>query len=221
MKILSLVLVLTAFSRLAAAAPLETELSASELADIRNGQQVLHTEDVAGAVWPKIYVYQKVDASPEEVEAVIADYELSPSYMPDIISCKIVQKVDPTTTDVETLWRVIITTEDISLRYKLSTDATLSTSGLGYRTDWTLIKASTTKSIEGNTRLAPFEGGTLMGYYMFTVPGISLGGPIARQAVKQVVSSSQAFATQVENERKSNPALLNQQVAHLRAALGN
>src|SRR3954466_9247604 len=50
------------------------ELSAAQLADVQAGKQVLVEVPRAGAPWPELWTYQKLEATPEEAMAVAADY---------------------------------------------------------------------------------------------------------------------------------------------------
>src|SRR5690348_335834 len=70
-------------------------LASRELAAIARGEAVVTTTDLPERRWPRVCVYRFVDASPEQSLAVLTDYPLRPSYIPDVK----VSSVVPATTD--------------------------------------------------------------------------------------------------------------------------
>jgi len=79
----------------------------------------------------------------------------------------------------------------------------------GYRVDWTLVRASSTKATVGHALFTPYvntrsrQVGTLLEYYNFVTPGSRLAGlPFIRnRSVHQITETARAVARQAETER--------------------
>jgi hypothetical protein len=115
----------------------------------------------------------------------------------------------------------IVSDEEYTVRDRLSKDST------SYRVDWSLVRASSSKAIEGNARFDPYRRagsdslGTLLAYCNFVIPGSRLArlGFIRSRAINEVGATAKAIAAQVERERSREPGLLQAQLGTLRAAL--
>jgi hypothetical protein len=191
------------------------ELTSDQQAAIRKGEQVFITQDVSTSDWPKTWVYQAIDATPEEVAALYFDFDAVKTYVPNVKKSQISKRIDPRTLEVDyTIAIPILRDEDYTARNTLSEPSTGT-----YRVDWTLVRASSTKSSIGNIRVESLGAQSLFRYYNFVVPGSSLAGLVKGKALKQVRDTVTAIAEQVEKERTSDQATLQRQVQALRAAL--
>jgi hypothetical protein len=191
------------------------QLTPEQQATVQSGGQVFITQDVSGKPWPKAFLYQRVDATPEEAAAVFADYELQSSYIPGLTKSKISRRVDAATAEVDYTLKSSFVTENYTVRDTVSSyDA-----GQSYKIAWALVRAETTKAIEGDVKFERLGTATLMVYYNFVVPGIPGAGLVQGRAMKQVRETAQAVAKQVEKERRNDRALLDRQLEILRTAL--
>ena len=200
------------------------ELSAAQRAVIDRGGQVFLTKDREGSPWPAAFVYQYIDATPEQAAAVFTDYDRHARFVPDLKRSEISRVLNPRTLEVDFALRVPIVADE---RYTTRNRLTTYGDGASYRVDWVLVRASSTKATVGHVRFEPYrnerlkKNGTLMAYYNFVTPGSRLAGLgfIKRKALRQVREATSAIVRQIEAERVKNPALLRKQLRALRTAL--
>lgn len=187
------------------------------------GEQVFVTRDSATKPWPMAWVYEFIDAAPEEAAAVFADAERQVDYVPDLKRSRIVRRPAPSVVDVEQEMRVpLVADEWWEVRDTVSAQDDGS-----YRIAWTLLRARSTKSSVGYAHFEPYRNtvtgrdGTLLTYHNFAIPGRGLAGfgPIKRHALKKVRETARALRDQVERERGQHSELLAEQVAALREML--
>src|SRR5262245_57415956 len=120
----------------AAHAGVYDKLTPEQKAKIDKGEQVVVTQEVASSAWPKVFIYQRIDATPEEAAAVFHDYEAVPGYQNDITKAKIVSRSGASTVidyKLETPWA--------SEAYTVRDTVSLVDGGKTYRDDWKLVKA--------------------------------------------------------------------------------
>ena len=209
--------------------PLEAQTTSAELtAEQRRvidvGEQVFVTRDSATTPWPMAWVYQFIDATPEEAAAVFADAERQVDYVPDLKRSRIVRRPGPNVMDVEQEMRVPLVADEW---WEVRDTVSARESG-SYRIAWTLLRARSTKSVAGYAHFEPYgnaltgRDGTLLTYHNFAIPGRGLAGfgPIKRHALKKVRETARALRDQVERARGEHPERLAEQVAALREMLG-
>lgn len=210
------------------AVPLQAQMTSAELtADQRRlidtGEQVFVTRDSAKTPWPMAWVYQFIDAQPEEAAAVFADAERQVDYVPDLKSSRVLRTIAPGVIEVAQEMRVpIVKDEWWEVRDSVSAHDDGS-----YRIAWTLVRARTTKGVTGYAHFAPYRNaitgreGTLLTYHNFAVPGSGMAkfGPIKRHALKKLRETARALRDQVERELRQQPELLARQINELREML--
>jgi hypothetical protein len=213
---------ITTLAQLPTAVPPAHDLSAKELLTIDSGRQVVREEKVRNSAWPRVSVHQFVGATPEEATAVFIDYARHSTYIPGLRKSSVSRGVAPRVTEVDYVLAVpFYADEDYTVRDSLSTDD----GGLGYRVDWKMVRARSTKEIVGSARFEPYRNertgrdGTLITYVNLVVPGQFLAGPLKGRALRQVRETVAALVRQVERERSGDPGLLASQIAVLSAAL--
>lgn len=198
-------------------------LSPDQRAILESGGRVVLTEDVAGSVWPRITVLQFVVGSPEESAAVFMDYSRHASFVPNVLLSRVSRVVDAATLEVDYVLSVPIAPDEAyTVRNRLSsTIPERAGDARTYRVEWTLVRASSTKSAEGEARFEPYRGGTLFTYRNLVVPGGRIAGLgfIRRKAQKDVEATAQAIAAQVASQRTGDRALLDRQLRELRAVI--
>jgi hypothetical protein len=205
--------------------PAADELSAEQKDAIDRGAQVFITNHVEGSLWPRASVYQYVDATPQEAAAVFWDFDRHDTYMPGLKSSRIARVIDPRTVEVDYVLGVpIMGDERYTVRDQLSRDV----KGGSYRVGWMLVRASSTKAAEGSARFEPYRNrrlsraGTLVAYVNLVSPGSKLAGIgfVRKKGLARVRETVRALVQRIEVERTAEPAVLAEQVATLRAALG-
>jgi hypothetical protein len=201
-------------------------LTASQLAAVNRGGAVVTTTDLSDHRWPRVCVYQYIDAQPEQSLAVLVDYPLRPSYIPDVKASNVVPPTaDSTTKRVAYLIHVLLRINETDTLREVphALDAPIG----GYRLEWSSLFSSMAKSIAGSATFVPWRkdstsaAGTLMIYQQLVEPGSSLAGLpfIKSRGIDAVRNAAVAIAHQVENERRSQPRQIEQQVAELRRTL--
>lgn len=199
-------------------------LDAVQRAAIDSGRQVVVSEKVSGSSWPRVTVYQFVPGSTEEAAAVFADYEHHVSFMPNVKRSRISRTIDSTTVEVDYVLNVpIVSDESYTVRDRLtSTGSDSGSSARSYRVEWTLVRASSTKSADGEARFEPHGDGTLMTYRNLVVPGSRLAGLgfIRNRAQHEVAATARAIGDRVVQQRTGDRSLLDRQVQALRVLIG-
>jgi hypothetical protein len=207
-----------------AAGPAYDEMTTEQKRFVDGGGQVFVARDVAGSPWPAVVVYQRIDATPEAAAAVFIDYERHRTYIPGVRRARVSRVVDPATVEVDYVLSVpMFPDEHYTVRNHLGTYE-----GGGYRVEWSLVRASSTRATTGQVRFEPHPDtaggpGTVMAYSNSVTPGSRLArvGFIKARAMRQMRETASAIVKRVEAERASEPALLNGQIDALRAALGS
>lgn len=187
------------------------------------GAQEIVREQRAGSPWPAVTIVTWVDATPEEAAAVFTDYARHTEFIPSTKLSRI-SKVH-SAADVEVDYIValpIVSDEEYTVRDRLSRDSA------GYRVDWTLVRASSTKGTIGHARFTPAVNpktgrpGTRFEYHNFVTPGSRIAGLgfIRNRALKEMEATAAAFAARFEKMR-ADSAVMQPLLVALRAALGS
>jgi hypothetical protein len=199
------------------------ELSEEQRRLIDSGEQIFVTRDSARTPWPRAWVYQFIDASPEEAAAVFADAERQVDYVPDLKRSRVIRNVGPGVIEVAQEMRVpIVRDEWWEVRDSVSAQEDGS-----YRIAWSLIRARTTKSVAGYAHFEPYQNsltgrsGTLLTYYSFVFPGSRMArlGLIERHALKKLRETVRATRDHVERIRREEPEVLEKEVEEFRQML--
>jgi len=192
------------------------DLNASQKETVKSGKQLLITEDIAGKPWPKVIVYQLVNATPEEVAAVFTDYKNAKVYTPNILKSEVVQEISATVKDIDYGVDVPILPDE----YYTARNTLTSPQKDTYRIEWKLLRAVQTKDSEGVLIIEPHGDQALMCYRNLVTPGSGMAGLLRSKAVSQMRDVVSALAARVEKEKASEPDLLAKQVKELRKNLG-
>jgi len=212
MRILTLALA-TLFPLLAVAG-IRTELTSTQLNDLERGQQVVVKEEVEGRPWPRLRIYQKVAATPEEVLAVFCDYAQATTFVPDVIKSEISRMISPCVLEVDYQIDIPMLPDE-----SYTTRNSLSSSGDSYKVAWVLVRALQTKASEGTLRVEPAEGGALLCYTNLVTPGSSMAGLLRIPAIERMKTTVAAIVKKVEKQKAEAPAALQKQILRLREAL--
>ncbi|MGZ3689025.1 MAG: hypothetical protein ACXVBW_12040 [Bdellovibrionota bacterium] len=221
-KMMALVATLLAVGSQSVFASALSELSADQLKAVQSGQQVSNTVD-AGAYWPKVYVYQKLDGAPAEGAAIFFDYAQAKNVFPWIKKSDISNEIDSTTTEVDYTLTDLTYSEDYTVRDKLTSysaqDAT------AYKISWTMVKSESLDAIDGSIRFEALpmpDGSTsvLMAYYSFISPQDIAAKLVKGRAIQRVKDTASKIGAQLVKEKSQFPDWLKSQVQKLQGALG-
>jgi hypothetical protein len=188
-----------------------------------HAQQVTR-EQRPGSPWPAVTIVTFVRATPEEAAAIFTDYERHVAFVPSTKRSVVSKTHTPTDVEVDYVVALpVVSDEAYTVRDRLTRDSVPG----GYRVDWTLVRASSTKATTGHARFTPAvdsagRPGTRFEYHNFVTPGSRMAkmGFIRKRALKEMEQTAAAFARRFESERK-NSAAMQARIASFRAALGS
>ncbi|MDB4874930.1 MAG: hypothetical protein JWM41_1376 [Gemmatimonadetes bacterium] len=202
-------------------------MSAAQHSAVVRGEPALFTVDRPDYRWPQVCVYQFIAAAPEASVAVLTDYPLRPSYLPDVRESNVV----PATSD-SAVKRIAYVIHVIARMTEADTlrEAVHSLAGQfagGYRLDWHMINSTMASSVDGSATFIPWRNdatgvaGTLMIYDQSVEPSSRLASLpfIKGRGIDAVRNTARAIARQVESETSRQPSQLQRQIADLRRGL--
>lgn len=188
------------------------DLNPSQRDIVKSGKQLVITEDIPGKPWPRVKVYQIVEASSEEVAAVFTDYNNAKLYTPNILKSEVVQEISSKVKDIDYGVDVpILPDEYYTARNTLSSPQ----KGI-YRIEWKLLRAVQTKDSVGSLNIEPYEGQSVLCYQNLVTPGSGMAGLLRGKAIEQMRGAVTALVAMVEKEKKNDSAMLDKQVQALR-----
>ncbi len=191
------------------------ELTDAQKAAVQKGEQVFVTHNVQGSPCPKTFFYQRIDATPEEAMAVLSNYELQKTYIPNLKKSQVSKQINSLTAQIDYTLKVpvpFVPDENYTMETTMSRDAE------GYRSDSKLVRADTTRDSTGYIRFETLGTGTIMGYYAFVVPGSGMADLVKSQALKQVKQAANAIVKRIEKVRSDDQAMLQAEIERLRQA---
>lgn len=189
---------LVALLNLAQVSPAGTgeNLTDSDQQQLDRGELIVKTRPVEGYLWPEVTVYRWVAASPEEVIAVYADFDIQAGYLPHLVESRIVGRLSLNSFRVSYEYEVTGPNE----RYTVL--ATVSRAAGGFQVTWELLKARYMRRLVGRIKVEAQRSGALIEYTNAVDPGFfggRLGSP--ETTVTQLRETVQALATYVERLR--------------------
>lgn len=198
----------------AAGAGLLDDLTLEQRAEVEGGGLVFLEQDVPGKPWPRVRIYKKIQATPEQVAAVFFDYNQAKTFIPDVLESRISKKISPCVIEVDYEVDVpILADEAYTARNEMKALQD------GYQASWTLLRALQTKAAEGNLLIEPFENGSsVIRYTNLVTPSSGMAKILKIPAMSRMQKTVLAIAAKVEQQKVKNPAELAAQVARLRAA---
>lgn len=192
------------------------DLSKADQARVKGGRQVVAAEPLEGYPWPRVRVYQKVNAKPEELMAVFFDYEKSKDFVPNCEKSKISKKINPRTFEVDYLVNVpIFADEAYTVRN------VLSTSRNPLKVEWKVLRATSILESEGSLLVEPHGDGAVLCYTNLVKPSSAAADLLKGVALGQMKDTVKAIVAQVEKMKTENPDLLAKQLERLESALAN
>lgn len=207
----------------AAALGAQDTLTVAQRDTLDRGGHVVLSRERPGSPWPAVTVYVLIDASPEEAAAVFTDYNAHHTYIPSVKQSRISRSIDAATSEVDYVVALPIVSDE---RYTVLDRISMDTAGGGYRVDWTLVRASTTKATVGHARFLPYRNartgraGTLLEYFDFVTPGsrIAAMGFIRRRALREMTETALAVGRRAELMR-NDPTAMRALVSALRSSV--
>jgi hypothetical protein len=214
--LIAAVLSLTASSKAHAGCEWDV-LAPAQQQKLRDGSQVVLTRRHSGEFYPEVWVYQLVDATPEEALAVYYDYERHKDYMPYVTAAAIEEGRGRADSVVD--WTVKVPV--LGIKHSLYRHHIEASNG-DYRMHWESIQPPVGfKSEISDMAFEPaLPGATLIVYYTTAVTDwwTPLMYPTP-SFVSAYTKTEGALVKQVEMEKREQSALLDSQTQALRNAL--
>ena len=199
----------------AATAGLLEDLSRNQQLDLEKGDLIVLEQDILGKPWPRVQIYKRIKATPEEVAAVFFDYDQAKTFIPDVLESKISKKIAPCVVEVDYEVNVPILSDEA---YTALNE--MKALGESYQVSWTLLRALQTKAAEGNLLIEPFENGSsVIRYTNLVTPSSGMAKILKGPALFRMQKTVLAIGEKVEKQKSSYPLELAAQVARLREAL--
>jgi hypothetical protein len=180
-------------------AAVTSDLSQSQLKQLKAGQLVVIPTDVPGGVWPKLTVYTVVNAPVSTVEGVFRDYAHAQDFQPDIVSAKVISQPSQNVCDVEYTQKMPIfgtTTFTVQNTYSQSSDG-------GIDVSWKLLKSSMADISDGSLRVEPYGKGSILRYSNYVKPKLgALAGMAKGAALSSVKNTVSALKAEAEKRAK-------------------
>ena len=199
----------------AATAGLLNDLTREQRANLEKGDLIVLEQDIPGKPWPRVRIYKKIQATPEQVAAVFFDYNQAKTFIPDVLESRISKKISPGVMEVDYEVDVpILADEAYTARNEMKTLQDC------YQASWTLLRALQTKAAEGNLLVEPFENGSsVIRYTNLVTPSSGMAKILKLPAMARMQKTVLAIGQKVEQQKAKNPAELAAQVARLREAM--
>lgn len=199
----------------AATSSLLDDLTREQTDEVERGEIIAIEQDIPGKLWPKIRIYKKIQATPEQVAAVFFDYNQAKTFIPDVLESRISKKITPTVMEVDYQVDVpILADEAYTARNEMKALQN------GYLASWTLLRALQTKAAEGNLLIEPFENGaSVIRYTNLVTPSSGMAKILKPLAMARMQKTVLAIGQKVEDQKNKYPAELAAQVARLREAM--
>lgn len=166
------------------------KVAQDELAD---GQMVVKTQTVSGAPWPRVILYQVVNAPVKVIWDLFNDLNAASSYTPNLISADVIAQNGNTkdvryTVKVPVLMRISYVVRNTYIKKKD-----------GYEIDWTLLQSPLAKSSDGSLRVEPYGNNqSLICYTNLCVPITNLVAGLKNQALNEAKTTVRAIAAEAE-----------------------
>lgn len=191
------------------------DLDDTQRGELERGGQVVTMQNMEGKPWPRVKLYQRVDASPEDVAAVFFDYQNAKCFIPKVIKSDITRHVSPCILEVDYGIDVPILPDEF---YTVRNELTAGKDG-SYCVTWNLVRALQTKASEGSLCIERFQEGAVIRYTNLVTPGSSMAVILKIPAIDQMRNTVQAIVRQVERQKREHPDSLKKEILTLQEAL--
>lgn len=174
------------------------EISDNERGLLASGQIVVKAEKVPGAPWPRLSLYQVVDAPPAILQTLFGDYAAAPTYTPNLMSARVIATNPDGTKDVEYTVKV-----PILMKTSYTVRNSYIRKGSSYTVSWKLLKSPFAKISEGSLSIEPYGADeTLMRYTNLVVPKTNLVAGLKAQALNEAKATVVAIKTEAERRAR-------------------
>ncbi|NNG18529.1 SRPBCC family protein [Naumannella sp. ID2617S] len=121
-----------------------------------------------------------IDASPEDVLAVIADFPAYPQWVDNLVTATVLSETDGYADQVRMVLKHPMITDDYTLAYDWADN----------KVSWHLIEAKQLKAMDGSYTLEPTGDGTRVTYALKVDIKLPMLGALKRKAEKTIVDGA-------------------------------
>lgn len=190
-------------------------LTASQQEALNARKQILVTEEIPNAIWPRFHIYRLIPAAPRDVEAVFWDIKDDTNYVPDCMKVTVESYPAPNIVEATYYLNIPFLPQEVS---QVRTEVMLLPSGI-YNNTWTVLSSRYSQSGSGSFLIVPHKKGSLVCYTNFVVPKSSIASLLRSQAESQIRATVKAIAERVEYQLKKNPKHHAEQLQQIDTAL--
>ncbi len=193
-----------------------SSIKEKDISALESGKQIIYKEDVESAPWPKLHIYQLIDATPLESLAIFLALDHQKNYLPNVVMSKPVKHVSPT--EVYTSYELELPWPLSNSHYTHASDFT-KVSESEYTAKWWVITSESAESVDGSAEFKEYKGKTMMAYHSLVKPKSMLAGFVEGTMVEDTLSSIEAVRTETHRVKKSDQKLLKKYVKIINDAL--
>lgn len=168
-------------------------LTAQQVAEVKAGQMVVTSKDIAGGVWPELTVYQLVKASSNDVSAVFEDYPNANKYIPNLISARMVNEPKPNVRDIEYTTKV-----PLFGKINYTVRNYYKNQGDKHTVSWELLESPLAKQSTGSLEVEPYGKDCILRYTNYVEPITKLAAVAKGKALEEVKATVTSIATEAE-----------------------
>ena len=167
---------------------------------------------VTGWPWPEVIAYRRSVAAPIAIMAVYADFASQSSYIPGLVTSRVIGH------DAPNVARVFYEYEVTGPNEQYTVLTTVTRDGDEWQVRWTLVRARYARRLEGSLRVIPRGEGTLLIYSSLVDPGplgVGLGTPAT--VATRLTQTTEALTARTERLATTDPERLAALVDALRS----
>lgn len=177
------------------------DLSPKDLSQLKAGKLIRKVEKLDGEIWPKVTVMAVIPHTPKDNMEVFDDFEAQKEYIPDMVSAKVLNKVEENAYDVafemKMPWPISNT--------KYVTRNIIKKDGENYRIDWHLIKSNQMKDTKGSVIFEALdENQTLLTYVNHITPDSELASMFKSRVPEDVEKTVKVIIDHLGKHVKNN-----------------
>jgi len=183
-----------------------------EDARVERGATVVRERTVDGWPWPEIVVYRRSAAPAAAIMAVYADFEAQSSFIPGIVTSRVLGH------DSANATRVFYESEVTGPNEQYTVVTTVTNEGNAWLARWTLVSARYARRLEGSLRVVPRGTGSLVVYSSLVDPGrvaATVGTPAT--VATRLTQTAEALTARTERLATAEPKRLAALVDALRS----
>ncbi|MCS7009003.1 MAG: SRPBCC family protein [Chthoniobacterales bacterium] len=189
----SAILLLLLIQQPATCQTINSTLNPDQILRIQNGETLVEVNEIPGKQWPELKVTCFVRAHPQQVFELFTDWESAPSYIPNMLSAKIIAEPSPQIKDVEYTVRL-----PILGKISYAVRNYLIKNGESYQVRWELLASPLASSANGSLSLEPFAGQTLLRYQNLVEPKLPFVSQLKYLARDEALATVQALGREAE-----------------------